>query len=81
MLRLDLGPSLQYRDYTVTELIMTGFPVSLKLGSAAMSLALLVGDFLAAGGSGGGLAMPSGALAQVDNSLFQLNIAGQSTTR
>ena len=39
----DFGPSFQYRDYTVTELIMTGFPVSLRLGGAAMVLALVVG--------------------------------------
>jgi oligopeptide transport system permease protein len=43
LLRLDFGPSFQYRDYTVTELIMTGFPVSLTLGGAAMLLAVLVG--------------------------------------
>lgn len=41
--RFDFGPSFQYRDYTVTELIMTGFPVSLKLGGSAMLLALLCG--------------------------------------
>ena len=43
LLRFDFGPSFQYRDYTVTELIETGFPGSLKLGGAAMLLALLVG--------------------------------------
>jgi oligopeptide transport system permease protein len=43
LLRFDFGPSFQYRDYSVTELILTGFPVSLKLGGAAMLLALLVG--------------------------------------
>lgn len=47
LLRADFGPSFQYRDFTVTELIMTGFPVSLKLGGSAMFLALLIG--LAAG--------------------------------
>jgi oligopeptide transport system permease protein len=41
----DFGPSFQYRDYTVTELIETGFPVSLRLGGAAMLLALLIGTF------------------------------------
>ena len=41
--RADFGPSFQYRDYTVTELIMTGFPVSLRLGGMAIALALLVG--------------------------------------
>ena len=39
----DFGPSFQYKDYTVTELIATGFPVSLRLGAAAMLLALIVG--------------------------------------
>jgi len=43
LLRFDFGPSFQYQDYNVTELIMTGFPVSLKLGGTAMLLALLVG--------------------------------------
>jgi oligopeptide transport system permease protein len=43
LLRGDFGPSFQYKDYSVTELIMTGFPVSLRLGGSAMLLALLVG--------------------------------------
>jgi len=43
--RADFGPSFQYRDYTVTELIMTGFPVSLRLGGSAMLVALLFGIF------------------------------------
>jgi len=41
--RGDFGPSFQYKDYTVTELIATGFPVSLKLGGLAMLLAVVVG--------------------------------------
>jgi oligopeptide transport system permease protein len=43
ILRGDFGPSFQYRDYTVTELIATGFPVSLRLGLLAMVVALLFG--------------------------------------
>ena len=39
----DFGPSFQYKDFTVTELISAGFPVSLQLGGLAMLLALLVG--------------------------------------
>jgi oligopeptide transport system permease protein len=39
----DFGPSFQYRDRTVTELIAGGFPVSLKLGGFAMLLALFGG--------------------------------------
>jgi oligopeptide transport system permease protein len=41
--RGDFGPSFQYKDYTVTELIAAGFPVSLKLGGLAMLLAVIVG--------------------------------------
>jgi oligopeptide transport system permease protein len=43
LLRFDFGPSFQYRDYTVTELIAAGFPVSLTLGACALAVALLVG--------------------------------------
>ena len=43
LLQGDLGPSFQYRDFSVTELIRSGFPVSLRLGASAMSLALLIG--------------------------------------
>jgi oligopeptide transport system permease protein len=39
----DLGPSFKYEEFTVTELIRTGFPVSLRLGSLAMLLAVLIG--------------------------------------
>ena len=43
LLRGDLGPSYRYRDYTVSELIASGFPYSLRLGAMAMALALMVG--------------------------------------
>jgi oligopeptide transport system permease protein len=43
LLRFDFGPSFQYRDYTVTELITAGFPVSLTLGAIAIVVALLFG--------------------------------------
>jgi oligopeptide transport system permease protein len=39
----DFGPSFKYKDFTVTELIAQGLPVSLKLGGCAMALALLLG--------------------------------------
>jgi oligopeptide transport system permease protein len=39
----DFGPSYRYKDFTVTDLIRQGFPVSLELGSIAFALALLVG--------------------------------------
>ncbi|HEX7080992.1 MAG TPA: oligopeptide ABC transporter permease OppB [Gammaproteobacteria bacterium] len=43
ILRGDFGPSFQYRDFTVTELIATGFPVSLRLGGTAILLAFVLG--------------------------------------
>ncbi|MCC7330195.1 MAG: oligopeptide ABC transporter permease OppB [Gammaproteobacteria bacterium] len=43
LLRGDFGPSLQYRDFSVSELIRAGFPVSLHIGALAMLLALLIG--------------------------------------
>jgi oligopeptide transport system permease protein len=39
----DFGPSFKYKDYTVTELIRQGFPVTLQIGVAALMLALAVG--------------------------------------
>jgi oligopeptide transport system permease protein len=41
--RGDFGPSFQYKDFTVTELILGGFPTSLTLGGIAIALALLLG--------------------------------------
>lgn len=43
LLQGDFGPSYRYRDYTVSELIAVGLPVSLQLGALAMLLALIVG--------------------------------------
>jgi len=39
----DLGPSFKTRDFTVTQLIADGLPVSLKLGLSAMVAAILIG--------------------------------------
>ena len=39
----DFGPSYKIRDFTVTQLIMNGFPVSMKLGLLAITLAVAVG--------------------------------------
>lgn len=41
--RGDFGPSFQYKDRTVTELIAQGFPVSLALGGSAILVALVIG--------------------------------------
>jgi oligopeptide transport system permease protein len=39
----DFGPSFKYKDFSVTELIGQGFPVTLELGAIAMALALILG--------------------------------------
>jgi oligopeptide transport system permease protein len=43
LLHGDFGPSFKYKDFTVTELIGLGFPVTLQLGILAIALALLLG--------------------------------------
>jgi oligopeptide transport system permease protein len=39
----DLGPSYKNKDFTVTELIADGLPVSLRIGLSAIVLAIFVG--------------------------------------
>jgi oligopeptide transport system permease protein len=39
----DFGPSFQYKDWTVNELIARGFPVSATIGGLAMLLAFVLG--------------------------------------
>ena len=43
VVRGDLGPSFQYTDFSVNELILQGLPVSMKVGVSALLLALLLG--------------------------------------
>jgi len=43
LLQGDFGPSFQYKDYSVTELILGGFPTSLRLGAIAMTAAIVFG--------------------------------------
>lgn len=42
----DFGPSYKIRDFTVSQLIASGFPVSLRLGLAAITLAIFIGTTL-----------------------------------
>jgi oligopeptide transport system permease protein len=44
----DFGPSYKNRNFTVTQLIAAGVPVSARLGFSAMAIALLVGVTLGA---------------------------------
>jgi oligopeptide transport system permease protein len=39
----DFGPSFKYRDFSVTELIRQGLPVTFEIGTLAIALALLLG--------------------------------------
>jgi oligopeptide transport system permease protein len=39
----DFGPSFKYKDFSVTELIGQGLPVTLELGSIAFGVALILG--------------------------------------
>ncbi len=80
VLRGDLGPSFQYSDFTVNELIAEGFPVSLRLGGSALLMALLFGviigtiaawrqnsrlDYLLMGSAMTGIAIPNFVLAPI----------------
>lgn len=42
----DFGPSFQYKDWTVNELIARGFPVSATIGILAMTLAFVLGTLI-----------------------------------
>jgi oligopeptide transport system permease protein len=43
VLQGDFGPSFKYRDFTVAELLIAGFPVSLEVGGIAILLAIVIG--------------------------------------
>ncbi len=46
IITLDFGPSFQYKDWTVNELIARGFPVSLTIGGLAILLAFFLGTLI-----------------------------------
>jgi oligopeptide transport system permease protein len=43
VLQGDFGPSFKYRDFTVAELLWSGFPASLRVGGIAIALAVVFG--------------------------------------
>jgi oligopeptide transport system permease protein len=45
----DLGPSFQYRDTSVNQLIAQGLPIDLSIGACAIAFALLVGGSIGLG--------------------------------
>lgn len=46
ILHFDFGPSMAYKDYSVADLILRGFPISLEVGIYAMLLSTAVGILL-----------------------------------
>ncbi len=46
LLQGDFGPSFTRRDFTVIDLLRTGLPISVQLGSMALALAFIVGTTL-----------------------------------
>jgi oligopeptide transport system permease protein len=51
LLRLDLGPSTRFRDYTVTDILASGLPYSLTIGFWAVIIAALTGIALGVAGA------------------------------
>ncbi len=51
LVQFDFGPSMKYRDYSVSELIAQGFPVSIEIGAWAMVISTLVGIALGMAGA------------------------------
>jgi oligopeptide transport system permease protein len=49
--QFDFGPSMKYMDYSVTELIVQGLPVSIEVGLSAMMLATIAGVALGIAGA------------------------------
>ncbi len=46
VLQGDFGPSYKIRDFTVTELVLQGLPVSATIGLSSLILAVFLGSFL-----------------------------------
>ena len=67
----DLGPSLQYEDWRVSEIISASLPVSVAIGSLAIVIATLVG----VGAGVAGAAKPGSAL---DAATFVIALVGVS---
>ena len=43
LIHFDLGPSFQYKGYTVNDFIRVGFPISAKIGAIATLAVIIVG--------------------------------------
>lgn len=68
LIHLDFGPSMKYRDFSVSELIVQGFPVSIEVGAWGMLVAVLIGIALGIAGAlrrNGAVDFSAGVLAMV----------------
>ena len=83
----DFGPSFQYKDQTVNEIVVQGFPVTLTYGAWSFAVAVLVGvslgiaaavrhnsflDYLAVGVSVGAQVLPNFVMAPILTLVFTL---------
>ncbi|RKR04496.1 oligopeptide transport system permease protein [Kushneria sinocarnis] len=90
LLQGDFGPSFKYKDFSVTQLILQGFPVSLELGGLAIGLALIIGlplgviaalrrnstvDYMVMGIALGGIAVPNFVIAPILALVFGVLLA------
>mgnify|MGYP000377079544 CR=1 FL=1 len=81
----DFGPSFKYKDFTVTELIWSGFPVSFELGMWAMLIGVVFGvmlgcyaalkqntpgDYMVMGTAMAGIAIPNFVMAPILTLVF-----------
>jgi oligopeptide transport system permease protein len=83
----DLGPSTHWRDFSVNDLFAGALPLSLRLGTEAMALAVLVGLPLGLAGAGRrglaaavallavvGIAVPTFVIAPLLQTIFGLDL-------
>ncbi|WP_119460326.1 oligopeptide ABC transporter permease OppB [Rhodospirillaceae bacterium SYSU D60014] len=90
ILQGDFGPSFQYKDFSVTELIWGGFPVSLRLGGLAILFAFGIGvalgtvaalnqnsltDYLVMGTAMTGITIPNFVMAPLLTLVFGLYLS------
>ena len=48
MIRGDLGPSMEYKGWSVNDVLRDSLPISITLGLFAMAIALMLGSFIGA---------------------------------
>lgn len=48
MIRGDLGPSMEYKGWSVNDVLRDSLPISITLGLFAMAIALVIGSFIGA---------------------------------